>query len=130
MLDGDPPMTRLMIFDTPPGLMKAAVFPGPTENWLKLWNRFGPFPGCVPPVMFTVLPDEVTEVPSPPVPNAPGVGTMFVACPQQSPACASQSAHSAPRLRTSACRTVEVLLISSLLVRKGSRRPSLTLLHK
>ena len=36
MLDGDPPITRLMMFETPPGLTNAAVFPAPTENWLKL----------------------------------------------------------------------------------------------
>ncbi len=71
MLDTSPPVTRLRIFRvTRPGvvLLKSAVSAAPMLKRPKLWNRFGPFPGRAPPVIWYTVPPApgaVTVVPRP-----------------------------------------------------------------
>ena len=53
MVEGFPPVTRPRMLDVarPESLRKFAMLFVGTLKSPKLWNRFGPFPGLVPPMM-------------------------------------------------------------------------------
>ena len=64
MFEGFPPVTRPRMLEVGKEVLltKLAVWFAGTPNSPKLWKRFGPLPGLVPPVMSKEVPCCVTVV--------------------------------------------------------------------